>query len=70
MPRDADRLRSMRVSRSLLRHLHATSRVAVGLRVPVASSAASEVIWRSVRQISRLAYCGEYQRTLLLTSGW
>jgi hypothetical protein len=42
----------------------------VALRVPVALSAAFEVTWRSFGQMSWRAYCGDYQRTLLLTSGW
>ena len=42
----------------------------VDLRVPVASSAASEVAWRSVRSgvVARVVW--DYQRRLLLTSGW
>ena len=34
------------------------------VRVPVASSADSEVTWRSFGQISRRAYCGDYQRNI------
>jgi len=42
----------------------------VDLRVPVASSAAFEVTWRSVRSDVVARVLWGYQRALLLTSGW
>ena len=42
----------------------------VDLRVPVASSAALRWLGARFGQMSWRAYCGDYQRTLLLTSGW
>jgi hypothetical protein len=44
-------------------------RAPLAVRVPVASSAASEVTWRSVRSDIEARVGGDYQRTLLLTSG-
>jgi hypothetical protein len=45
--------------------------VPLKVRVPVASSAASDVtLGARFDQTSWRAYCGDYQRTLLLTSGW